>query len=271
MGEGEAVPNYVLKIHQVKSNLKNWNFYEWVIFWVVIPALLLIIYSLPQSIKDEYFILDTSYLWRVQTFLSSSYTHSQLYPHLIGNIAFYFVVLAMIFAFEHNRHRFWVLAGWSLVLVPFISSFLTVLFWGLIGRNTTGQGFSAIVGAFLAYAMFIFVVWGIGDILEVFDHPEEFTGSKRRFDFLKILLGILLALIVIMGIQFGVFIDTGRSTVNGIAHFGGFITSLILLLIFDVRTEKRKYFHQLLGASILFGIFWYIVYLTILMHFVKGG
>ena len=69
MVEDEGATNYSLKINQLKGNLKNWNFYEWVIFWIVIPALLFVVYSLPQSIKDEYFILNTSYLWRVQTFL----------------------------------------------------------------------------------------------------------------------------------------------------------------------------------------------------------
>jgi hypothetical protein len=90
--------DYTIKLGQIRSNVKNWNFFEWTIFWVVIPALLFFIYSLPQGIKDSYFILDTSDPWRVQTFLFSSYTHSQLYPHLIGNIALYFVVVLIIFA-----------------------------------------------------------------------------------------------------------------------------------------------------------------------------
>ena len=40
MVDGEAAPDYVLKINQVKDNLKTWNPYEWVTFWVAIPALL---------------------------------------------------------------------------------------------------------------------------------------------------------------------------------------------------------------------------------------
>jgi len=269
----ESRPNidYTLKLEQIRSNLKNWNFYEWILFWVAIPALLFVVYSLPQSIKDEYFILNTENLWRVQTFLFSSYTHSQLYPHLIGNIAFYFIVMLMIFAFEDNKRRFWIVASWSLFIVPFISSSLTIILWSIFNRTVTGQGFSAINGAFLAYAMFIFVIWGIGDTLENFDHPEYFTGSKSRYNFLRILLGLLLALIVIMGIQFGVFADAGGSVVNGIAHFGGYITSLAVLLMFDQKTEERRYFDRLLGTSILIGIFWYVIYLMILVHFVKNG
>ena len=203
MVEDGTAPNYGFKINQVKENLKNWNLYEWVVFWVLIPAVLFVIYALPQSIKDEYFILDTRNLWRVQTFLLSSYTHSQFYPHLIGNFAFYFVVLLMIFAFENNKRRFRIMAGWSLFVVPIISSSLTVILWDILGRNTTGQGFSAIIGAFLAYAMFIFVTWGIKEEIQVFDRPESYQGSKIRFSVSKILLMVILALIVVMGLQTG--------------------------------------------------------------------
>jgi hypothetical protein len=259
------------KLDRVRSNLHRWKSSEWAIFWGIVPLLLLVVYALPQPVRDDYFILNTLSPWRLQTWFLSSYTHSQLYPHLAGNLAFYFVLLLMIFAFEDNRRRFWLAASFSFCIVPFISSFLTIVFWGLLGRNTVGQGFSAIDGAFLAYAMFIFVIWGIGDTLVDFDHPEYFTGSTNRYNFLKILLGILLALIVVMGIWFGVFMDLGGSVSNGIVHFGGFIASLTLLLIIDTKTEKRRYFDRLLGTSILVGIFWYAFYLLIFIHFVKGG
>ncbi|MDD1665377.1 MAG: hypothetical protein LUQ32_08460 [Methanomicrobiales archaeon] len=260
-----------IKLNQIRSNLKNWNFYEWVMFWVVIPAFMFVIYALPQGVKDQFFILNTSYPGRIETFLLSSYTHSQLYPHLIGNLAFYFAILLMIFAFESNKRRFRIMAGWSLFIVPIISSSLTIILWSIFGRAVTGQGFSAINGAFLAYAISIFVIWGIGDELVVFDHPEFFTGSRIRYSILKILLIILLGLIVVMGLFSGVFMDAGGSVSNGIAHFGGFITSLIVFLVFDIWTEKRRFFDTLLGISILIGILWYGHYLLNLIRVVKGA
>jgi membrane associated rhomboid family serine protease len=42
----------------------------------------------------------------------------------------------------------------------------------------------------------------------------------------------------------------GKSTSNGIAHFGGFITGLIVFLVYDTRTEQRKYFPLTLGIAI---------------------
>jgi hypothetical protein len=270
MVDGEAAPDYVLKINQVKDNLKTWNPYEWVTFWVAIPALLFAIYSLPQSIKAGYFILNTSELWNVQTLFLSSYTHSQLYPHLVGNLAFYFAVLGMIFAFEVNRRRFRIMAAWSFLAVPFISSLLTILFWGLLGMSTTGQGFSDIIGALLAYAMFVFVVWGTQDRPEVFDHPEQFTGTKARYVVLRSLLAIILVLIVLMGIVSGIFTDAGGAVTNGIAHFGGFISSLVVLLVIDLRGGERRFFDTTLGTAILVGVVAYLYYLVLLVRLVRG-
>jgi hypothetical protein len=269
--EAGPVPDYRLKIGQIKSNLKNWGPYDWAIFWIFVPALLLLVYALPQDIRDAYLILNTSELWKVQTLFLSSYTHSQLYPHLLGNLTFYFVVLAMIFAFEENRRRFRIMAAWSFLAVPFVSSFLTILFWGLLGRNTVGQGFSAVNGAFLAYAMFIFVVWGVQDRLEVFDHPEWFGGGRYRFFILKILLTVMLVLIMVMGLLSGVFMDVGGSVSNGIAHFGGYVTCLLVLFVFDERTERRRYFDAMLGVSILAGIIAYAYYLILLIRLVRGS
>ncbi len=41
---------------------------------------------------------------------------------------------------------------------------------------------------------------------------------------------------------------------NGIAHFGGFITGLIVFLVYDTLTEQRRYFNITLGIAIGMGI-----------------
>ena len=270
LGERRATPGYILKINQARSNLKRWSPLEWVTFWIVVPAVLLVVYSLPQAIKDRFFILNTQYPGRVGTWFLSSYTHSQLYPHLIGNLAFYLVVLLMIFLFENNKRRFRILAGWSFLVVPFISSFLTILLWSTFNGTVTGQGFSAIIGAFLAYAMFAFVTWGIGEEIQVFDRPESYPIPKIRLNVSKVLVMVILALIVVMGLQMGIFTDAGGSVSNGIAHFGGFITALVLLFVIDTRTETRRYFDTMMGIAIVIGIIWYISYLQNLIEIVKG-
>jgi hypothetical protein len=258
------------KRYLITSNLKRWTFYEWAIFWGFVPVFLFLVYALPQAIKNNYFILTTAYPWRVQTWVLSSYTHSQLYPHLIGNLIFYFVVLSVIFVFENKRSRFWLLAFWSFCVVPVITSFLTIGFWSLLDSNTSGQGFSAINGALLAYAILSFSTWGMLEFFEVINHPEKLQVSKLRFHVGKVGMVAIVILIIIMGFISGLFFVADGATVNGLAHFGGFFSGLIVLLIFDLIHENRKIFDQLLGLSILAGIFGYAYYLFQLVRLVKG-
>jgi hypothetical protein len=64
--------------------------------------------------------------------------------------------------------------------------------------------------------------------------------------------------------------NTGESTSNGIAHFGGFITVLIVFWVYDVLTQQRKYFPMTLGIAIARGILWYGNYLSNLIQTVTG-
>ena len=260
-----------MKYNQVQSNLRAWRPSEWVLFWGLVPAVLLGIYALPQGIRNDNLILNTLYPWRLQTWFLSSYTHSQLYPHLLGNLAFYFVTLLMIFAFESDRRRFSLIASLSFCVVPFISSLLTVILWGAFGANTTGQGFSAINGAFLAYAMFIMVVWGLQEILPVFDHPESFPGGRTHLRFSQVLLAFMVMLVMVMGLLTGLFTVAGGSVTNGIAHFGGYVTSLLVLFILDASTAKRRYFDTILGVSIFIGTVAYLYYLILIVQLVRGS
>ena len=250
-------------------NLRSWTHFEWVLFFVIIPAILFLIYALPQEIKDTYFILKTADLWNLQTWLLYAYTHSQLYPHLVGNIAAYLLALIAVFSFENNRRRFWIIAGSSFLVVPVITSLLTLGLFRVLESGAKSQGFSAIVAAFIAYTLISLVLWILGDRLGAFDHPELFR-SKMLFYLMCGLLTSIVALIVVGGLDLGMFIILGESMSNGIAHFGGFITGLIVFLVYDARTEQRKYFQMTLGIAIGMGILWYGNYIFTLIHAVKG-
>lgn len=269
MGTPEISRDFSEKISRIKTNLKSWTLTEWILFFVIIPALLLLIYALPPWIKDSYFILNTTSSWNMQTWFLFSYTHSQLYPHLVGNVASYLLALFVVFSFENNKRRFWIMAAGSLLLVPVIASLLTLGLFHVLGFGMNTQGFSAIGAAFIAYAMVSIVIWILGDMLEGFDHPEYFS-SRLRFIVMCGLLTVVLALIVVGGIDLGLFLNTGDSTSNGIAHFGGFITQLILFLLYDVCTEKRKYFQMTFGMAAGMGILWYGNYLLNLIKTVRG-
>jgi hypothetical protein len=258
------------KIDQVKINLKTWTHFEWVLFFMAIPALLVVIYVLPQEIKDTYFILNSENLWNLQSWLLNGYTHSELYPHLETNVFVYFITLIAIFSFENNKRRFWIMAGSSFLLVPFVASLLTIGLFHLLGVAVNSQGFSAVVASMVAYAIISLAVWILGERLNNFDHPLLFR-SRMLFFFLCGLLTIMLALIIVGGLSLGIFTNTGESTSNGIAHFGGFITGIIVFWVHDVLTEQRKYFQMTLGIAIGMGILWYGNYLSILIQTVKGA
>jgi len=108
----------------------------------------------------------------------------------------------------------------------------------ILGVGVDSQGFSAVGAAFIAYAMISIVLWMLGDLLEGFDHPEYFR-SRLVFIVMCGLLTVVLALIIVGGIDLGLFLNTGESTSNGIAHFGGFITLLVLFLLYDVRPKRE--------------------------------
>ncbi|MDD1700852.1 MAG: hypothetical protein LUQ04_08685 [Methanoregula sp.] len=269
MGNREISNDFKVKTDQIKINLKSWTLPEWVLFFVIIPAMLFLIYSLPQEIKDTYFILNTSDLWSLQTYILYGYTHSQFYPHLVGNEIVYLIAIIAVFSLENNKRRFWIMAGSSFLIVPVITSLLTIGLFHFLGIQARSQGFSAIVAAFIAYTLISLVLWIIGDRLEDFDHPELFS-SRFLFYFLCGLLTIILALIIVGGLDLGLFMNMGDVTSNGIAHFGGFITGLIVFLVYDARTEQRKYFQMTLGIAIGMGILWYGNYISTLIHAVKG-
>jgi hypothetical protein len=269
MGNPEISKDFTKKIDQIKINLKSWKLPEWILFFVIIPAVLFLVYLIPQDIKNLYFILNTTNPWNLQTWFLFSYTHSQLYPHLVGNVASYLLALLAVFSFENNKRRFWIMAACSLLLVPVIASLLTIGMFTVLGVGVISQGFSAIGAAFIAYAMISIVLWIVGDMLEGFDHPEYFK-SRLLFFVMCGLLTVVLALIIVGGIDLGLFLNAGESTSNGIAHFGGFITLLILFLLYDVRTEKRRYFQVTFCMAVGMGIVWYGNYLFTLIRQVKG-
>jgi hypothetical protein len=269
MDEGPVQPQ-IPKIDQLKINLKAWKISDWLIFFVIIPMVLLLIFALPQAVRDVYFIFHTSDLLRLQTYVLSGYTHSELFPHLVTNLAVYGIAMCAIFAFETNRRRFYLMGGVSLFIVPIISTFLTIGLWHFLGSKTSMQGFSGTNAAFLAYALMIFVTWFLSGKLERFDHMESFAGSSWRYYISYILMTIIVALIVIIGIVEGQFIPAGNTISNGIAHFGGFITGLIVFLLYDILTEKRKNFDVMVIISIIIGVIYYTDYLIRIVKAVKG-
>ena len=163
-------------------------------------AILVLIYALPQEIKNTYFILNSANLWNLQSWFLSGYTHSELYPHLETNVVVYFIALIGLFSFENNRRRFWIMAGNSFLIVPLIASLLTMGLFHLLGMGVNAQGFSAVVASLVAYSIISLVLWMLSDRLNDFDRPLLFR-SRMLFFLLCGLLTVMLALIIVGGLS----------------------------------------------------------------------
>ncbi len=72
MGNPTLSRDFTVKLDQLRTNLKSWTLPEWVLFFVIIPALLFLIYGIPHEIKDSWFILNTGEPWRLQTYILNS-------------------------------------------------------------------------------------------------------------------------------------------------------------------------------------------------------
>jgi len=272
MGKKQLIEGFQGRFNQIIVNLKSWKFSEWVLFFFLIPLLLYLIFLLPQNIKDNYLVFNTSELLKVQTFLLNEYTHST-FDHILGNVKFYLIAIIAIFAFENNKQRFWIMASCAFLLVPVIAAFLTVFFWDSINRNTVSQGFSGIAAALSAYAIMIFLFWAMHDAMPVFNQSIKIT-DRRFFGYILmcVLVAVFFALVISFGLQLGSFFGGGNVVSNGIAHFGGFITGLIILLLYDLIPENRNLnFDVIFGLSIIIGIYAYIPYLQKLIDIIKNS
>lgn len=262
MGKQDVIIGFQGRYSQAIQNLKTWSFFEWFFFFILIPLTICLIFLLPQSIKDAYLIFDTTQLMKIQTYLLNEYTHST-FDHLVGNLKTYLIAIFVIFALEDNKRRFKIMSFSAFILVPILASLLTVAFWNIINRDTVSQGFSGITAAFFAYALTIFLVWLLHDFLPAFQHPEKMTGRNKIVYYLLCgLVGCAFIMISTMGLQWGSFIQGETGVSNGIAHFGGFVTGLIVFLLCDLTSDDRNLnFNTIFGMAIFVSILLYIPYL----------
>lgn len=133
----------------------KWETRDWVFYFLLVPALLIIIFELPAGIKEAYFVLVPSDVTVYSLFLSN-YTHSNL-PHFVGNLVSYLATCFLIFNFETNKRSFRVYSIFMFLLLPWIISVISL---DVLGFPTTYQGFSGIVSSmfgYLTYAIYKFL------------------------------------------------------------------------------------------------------------------
>ncbi|MHA2031579.1 MAG: hypothetical protein ACW99Q_19555 [Candidatus Kariarchaeaceae archaeon] len=137
------------KIREFNPLLKKWKKTDWIVFFVIIPGIMLLIIRLPVNIKQK-FILDLKNPTLLSVF-AHSYTHSDS-THFLGNVMIFLLTIFAILNIETNKARFYQMSVIFLLLLPIIS---IIPIAQLAGTLPPLQGFSAIVSGFLGYIIYV--------------------------------------------------------------------------------------------------------------------
>jgi hypothetical protein len=143
--------NCCKKLIQYNPNLEKWNKADFFCFFIVIPAILLLIFLLPQPVKDAFFILNSA-SFSYSSLLLANYTHTVFLGHLFPNLMVYLCALIVIFNLEVEKKRFYII---SLLLFLPISIIISVVSISLPVRLPPILGFSAIVAGFIGYTIYV--------------------------------------------------------------------------------------------------------------------
>jgi len=131
------------------SNLKKWTSFEWIFFFILIPLFLLLIYLIPQNLKDSFFVLNPQHLFYTSLLLNN-YTHSVFWTHLLPNLMAYLVSIFLIFNFATNKKSFYCFFAILSVPISIILSYITIL----VLPTYVSQGFSGIVAGLIGYSVY---------------------------------------------------------------------------------------------------------------------
>ncbi len=131
-------------------NLRNWKWFEYFSFFVIIPSIIISIYPFSRN-----FALNFNVPNLINIFMSN-YAHSSL-EHLIGNLFFYFLVMFAIFNFETNKKRFYIASAIAFAFIPFILFTITKIIIKAYSLTLPQSlGFSGIVAFLIGYFTYVF-------------------------------------------------------------------------------------------------------------------
>ena len=121
--------------------------------------------------------------------------------------------------------------------------------------------------------MMVFLFWAMHDLMPLFKQSKKFTIRQYPgYIVMCILIALTFSFVIVFGLQLGMFIQGEGAVSNGIAHFGGFITGLIVFLLCDLIPENRSLNLDIIfGLSIIIGIYVYIPYLLKIIDGIKNG
>ncbi len=118
---------------------------DYLIFFTFIPLFLNFLFLFPQ----ECFILQPSNPTLISIYFSN-FVHTEIF-HFAGNLIYYFLFIFLIFKFENNRKRLYVVTLTFVTILPILNSLLIVY---TLPNLPPILGFSAIDAGFLGYLLF---------------------------------------------------------------------------------------------------------------------
>jgi hypothetical protein len=142
----ESIDN--INLVKYNSNLQKWNTFDWSVFFFVIPLIFLLIFLIPQNIKDSFFILNPSH-FSYPSLLLNNFTHSSFLTHLFPNIVLYYIMMFLVFNFETNQKFFYYFMGILFVPISILLSLCSIYILPL-----TIQGASGIIAGIMGYAIY---------------------------------------------------------------------------------------------------------------------
>lgn len=253
------------KIGQIIDNITTKGAPYWLFFYLGVPLFLLaIFYLVPQDIKDAMFIMHIP-LTNLQSLLLHGYTHSEQ-NHILGNVAMYLVGITFVFAFEDNKKVLTYASVLFFTIVILLSAGLSLILFEMKGvSGITSQGFSAVVAAFYAYGLYSLIRYMFEELnlLNIPPIGMMNTPQKIVFGFLIALFGVALVVVIQSSLQWGQFIVSGTTVSNGIAHFAGFISGLLIPALISLKYRDRlgEYtlaYNVLVTLSAAFGVVLYL-------------
>jgi hypothetical protein len=238
---------------RLKFTFSAWQYYHWILFFVLVPLANLVITLIPSDILENYFVLHPSSPSIFSMFISN-YTQTGL-SHLSFNLALYLIIVVIIFSIEQRtRFFFWVSLSYFSVL-PIFLSIVTLLFLIPFGATPDVKGFSGIALASLGYLIYLGLYRKVYRrfLDRFFTRWKEAGGAYERFMLfcgLFIMDSILLILISSIGRAAGQFsmASSGISS-NGIAHLTGLSAGVLIPMGIEVKK------HGLTASNLSFLVF----------------
>ena len=152
-----------------RFNFKTWKGKDWILFFIIIPFFMILIYLLPQK---SILILNTNNPTVLSIFFSN-YVHTTFW-HLFSNLSSYLLIMLFLFKTEHNRKRLYFVSIFLFLMLPFILSLLPIV---TFPKNKNLLGFSGIVSAFLGYLVF-----------SIYSYLKKNYYAKLELNFMYLLL-----------------------------------------------------------------------------------